>query len=155
MQIIRDTREKDGYLFDARTYSDIEVVTGTLTTGDYSVKGLENMVACERKSVSDLIHSISNERARFEKELHRSRSLEAFCVVIEGTWHQVASGQYRSRMTPTAASQTLLAFTARYRCNFLFSGGRQAGEYMVAHFLRHYVEGKRKLLEKVQHAIAS
>jgi len=33
----------------------LQVVTGTLATGDYSVQGLENIVAIERKSLSDLL----------------------------------------------------------------------------------------------------
>ena len=43
MVIVRDTREKAGYAFDAVRYGDVTVEDGSLATGDYSVKGLESM----------------------------------------------------------------------------------------------------------------
>lgn len=153
MQLLVDNREKSPYQFQGGLYGDVVVTTVKLETGDYSVKGCENFVACERKSIADLIQSISSGRERFERELMRSRSLEAFCVVIEGTWSQIASGQYRSQMTPLSATQTLLAFSVRYRCNFLFAGGITQGEYMVYNFLRHYINGKKFFLEKLQRAM--
>lgn len=153
MQIIVDSREKAPYTFESERYNDMYIVSGKLDVGDYSVKGAENLVACERKSISDLIQSISRERDRFERELQRSLSLESFCVVVEGTWAQIASGQYRHKMLPSLASQTLLSFTAKYRCNFLFAGSRMQGEYMTANFLRYYAQDKKDFLEKLQRAI--
>ena len=48
----------------------LQTVPGTLTTGDYSVKGLESIVAIERKSLSDLLSCIGTSRERFDKEIH-------------------------------------------------------------------------------------
>ena len=41
---------------------------GTLVTGDYSVKGLVEVVAIERKSLPDLLACIGQERERFDRE---------------------------------------------------------------------------------------
>ena len=49
MKILIDTREQRPYKFD------IDTVTGTLTTGDYSICGLENYISIERKTIDDLI----------------------------------------------------------------------------------------------------
>ena len=40
MIVVRDTREKAGYAFDAARYEGVTVEDGSLATGDYSVKGL-------------------------------------------------------------------------------------------------------------------
>ena len=44
---------------------------GTLATGDYSVKGLVNVVAIERKSLTDLLGCIGQDRERFDREVIR------------------------------------------------------------------------------------
>jgi len=49
MKIIQDTREQKGWDFSSYNCS---VVTGSLMTGDYTLQGLENLVAIERKSKS-------------------------------------------------------------------------------------------------------
>ena len=49
----------------------LQSVRGTLTTGDYSVAGMESIVAIERKSLGDLLSCIGKERERFDKEVMR------------------------------------------------------------------------------------
>ena len=51
--------------------SPLTTVVGTLATGDYSVKGLVDVVAIERKSLSDLLGCIGQSRERFDKEIMR------------------------------------------------------------------------------------
>ena len=51
--------------------SPLQVVRGTLATGDYSVVGLESVVAVERKSLDDLLGCIGTDRARFDREVQR------------------------------------------------------------------------------------
>jgi ERCC4-type nuclease len=42
--------------------------SGTLATGDYSVKGLEHVVAVERKSLADLLGCVGQHRERFDRK---------------------------------------------------------------------------------------
>ena len=49
MKIIRDSREQSPFHFEDTRFDGVEVIEGTLTTGDYSIAGLENRVAVERK----------------------------------------------------------------------------------------------------------
>lgn len=153
MIFVRDTREKAGFDFVPPMYPDCQTVPGTLELGDYSIKGAENLVAVERKSLPDLIMCLGVERERFERELRRARALEAFCVVVEGTWADVKQGNYRSRMNPGSALQTILAFSCRYRCQFLFAGNHTEAEYATFGFLRHYARGKLRHLEALQKAM--
>ena len=143
MQVIVDTREQRPFTFEHELY-DVQIHPGTLSVGDYSLRGLEDKVAVERKSLPDLVGCLGRERERFERELQRGAALDAFAVVIEAGWTDLAGGNFRSQLNPHAACQSVLAFMARYRLPFLFAGSRPAAEYSVWGFLRQYLEGARK-----------
>ena len=115
-----------------------------VTVGDYSLVGLQDKVAVERKSLPDLLGCLGRERERFEKELQRGQALDAFAVVVEGSWSDLANGNFRSQINPHAACQSTLAFMARYRVPFLFAGSRPAAEYSVWGFLHQYIASARK-----------
>ncbi len=143
MLIVVDSREQCPFPFTHERY-EVQVQPGTLSVGDYSLAGLEDKVAVERKSLPDLVACLGRERERFERELMRGAALDAFAVVCEGSWLELARGEYRSQLNPHAACQSVLAFTARYRVPFLFAGSRGAAEYMTWGFLRQYLESARK-----------
>ena len=46
--------------------SPLQAITGTLVTGDYSIQGLESVIAIERKSLDDLLGCCGRERKRFD-----------------------------------------------------------------------------------------
>ena len=143
MTILVDTREQRPFNFEHERY-DVQIQPGTLTVGDYSLAGLQDKVAVERKSLPDLVGCLGRERERFERELQRGAALDAFAVVIEAAWPDLAGGNFRSQLNPHAACQSVLAFMSRYRTPFLFAGSRPAAEYSVWGFLRQYLEGARK-----------
>lgn len=95
---------------------------------------------------------LGRERERFERELARGAALDAFAVVCEGSWLELSRGEYRSRLNPHAACQSVLAFAGRYRLPFLFAGSRSAAEYMTWGFLRQYLEGARKRWKAIAEA---
>lgn len=119
MKIIIDSREQAPFTFQHEKYAGTVAEPGTLDTGDYSLAGLTDRVAVERKSLPDLVACLGRERERFERELQRAAALDAFC-------------------------QSVLAFTARYRVPFLFAGSRAGAEYVTWGFLRQYLETARK-----------
>lgn len=143
MLILRDSREQVPYTFSGPRYEGVEVETGALPVGDYSLAGLPDRVAVERKELPDLVQCLGRERERFERELQRGAALDAFAVVVEASWAELAGGQYRSRLNPHAACQSVAAFMARYRVPFLFAGSRAAAEYVTWSFLRQYLESAR------------
>ena len=143
MTIHVDSRDQRPFNFEHERY-DVQIQPGTLTVGDYSLVGLQDKVAVERKSLPDLLGCLGRERERFVKELQRGQALDAFAVVVEGSWSDLANGNFRSQLNPHAACQSTLAFMARYRVSFLFAGSRPAAEYVTWGFLRQYLEGARK-----------
>ena len=144
MRICVDTREQCPFTFEHERYAGTAIESGTLDTGDYSISGLCDRVAVERKSLDDLAACLSGGRERFERELQRAAALDAFAVVIEASWADLANGGFRSQMNPHAACQSVLAFMARYRVPFFFAGNRAGAEYACWGFLRQYLEGAKK-----------
>ena len=67
----------------------------------------------------------------------------------------MAEGRYRSRMKPHAALQSVLAFTVRYGCPFIWCGNRAGAEYATYHLLRHYLREAQERLRAVLKAHGS
>jgi DNA excision repair protein ERCC-4 len=132
MIVVIDTRERLPYQFALPTRK------GTLLVGDYSVVGLEDEVAIERKSADDLLHCLSRDRCRFEEELRRSQRLRYFALVIEGTLRDLVSGRYWSRMTPKNAVQSLLGLSVRYRLPIWFCENRDYAQKVTQNLLVQY-----------------
>ena len=126
---IIDTREQLPLELPLRT------ITDTLPTGDYSVSGYEDLICCERKSLPDLIGCMTSGRKRFERELQRMKAYDARCVVVEASWQQLRDGEYRSRITPEAATHSVVSWISSFAVPFLFVGDRVSAADAVAYFL--------------------
>lgn len=135
MRIVVDSREQAPFTF---TEYGVEVSQDTLQAGDYSLVGLESLVAVERKSLPDLVACLGRERDRFERELERLRGFESAAVVVESPLADLALGQYRSALNPKAAYESVVAFMCRYRLTFYFAQDRRGAERFTFSFLRHY-----------------
>ena len=136
-----DTREQLPLELPLRT------ITGTLPTGDYSVSGFEDLICVERKSLPDLIGCMTSGRIRFEKELQRMKAYDARCVVVEASWQQLRNGEYRSRITPDAATHSIVSWLSSYAVPFLFVGNRESAADAVAYFL---FTSTKKYYERLQ-----
>lgn len=150
MKIAVDNREQLAYSFQGY---DCTTEAATLNVGDYSVLGFLDKIACERKSLDDLLGCLTAGRERFEKELARARSLDRFCVLVEASFEDLAKGLYRSAMKPHSACQSIIAWQIRYGTPFVFAGSRKASEYYCFSFLQKYVheiEQRMKVLAKAQ-----
>jgi ERCC4-type nuclease len=151
MHILIDTREQLPYAFEGR---DCTTERQTLPVGDYSLAGFTDKVSIERKSLDDLIGCFMGEnRERFEKELAKLRYYECAHVIVEGSYADIQSGSYASKMLPKAALETISAFIIRYRVGFIMCDDRAGGERMTYSLLSKfcYEIGERyKLLKKNQ-----
>lgn len=147
MKIIQDSREQCPYSFAGPRYAGVTVEVGTLTTGDYSIAGFEDAIALERKSIDDLVSSLSTGRARFEKELSRARGYDVFAIIAECTMQDVAEHRYRSQMQPHAVLQSLFCFQVRYSVPVIWAGSREGGEYTAFSILQKFITEKTVRLE--------
>jgi ERCC4-type nuclease len=92
--------------------SPLRVEPGTLATGDYSVKGLEHVVAIERKGAEDMLACIGRERERFDREIQRLLAFPVRAIVVEAGWGYFERGEWRGQVTPSAAIGSLLGWIA-------------------------------------------
>ncbi len=107
--LIVDSREQDPLVFKK-----LPSERGTLQTGDYSIKGCEEIFAVERKSIADLVQSVTTERDRFERELHRLRGFRFKRLLIVGGESEIRTHRYRGSANPKAILHSIRAFEIRY-----------------------------------------
>lgn len=107
-RLIVDTREQTPLAF-----LHLEAARGTLATGDYSVDGLQSRFAVERKSVPDMVGSLTQGRARFMRELERMRGMDFARLLIVGTPAELAACLHRRAVTAASILGSLEAINAR------------------------------------------
>jgi len=98
-EILRDTREQPdhGWTFGASDQCSGTTVA-TLKTGDYSLTGLEDVVAIERKgSIREFSGNLDD--PRFFAELDRLKSFRRAAIILEFSVSDVLSWPHRSGLT--------------------------------------------------------
>ena len=129
--IVVDTRESLPLGFPGSTRK-------ALATGDYSVVGMEERVAIERKTLGDFYTCVGRERARFQRELERLAAMVYPAVVIEASLSDVLHGHEFSRVHPTSAIGSILGWSVKHRLPFFLAENRRRCRSMVYHLLRHF-----------------
>jgi DNA excision repair protein ERCC-4 len=115
--IVIDTREQEPLVF-----SRLQSVRGTLTTGDYSIQGLQELFSIERKSVEDLVGCCMGEnRERFERELHRLRGFRFKRLLVIGSRGEIETMRYHSRISPKSVLGSLAAWEVRFDLPVVFA----------------------------------
>lgn len=135
--IVVDTRESLPLGFPGSTAKG-------LPTGDYSIAGMEERVAIERKTLSDLFTCVGRERGRFERELERLAAMERAAVVIEADLDGLCRGVEFSQVRPGSAINSLLAWWARHGIAFWLAGDRRNGRLSVYNMLRHFWQQRQE-----------
>ena len=93
----------------------LPTIRGGLYSGDYSISGMENVFAIERKSIPDLVSCCAgSNRERLEHELHRLRGYRFKRLLIIGTQEQIERGDYRSQIKPASVMGSLAAWEIRF-----------------------------------------
>ena len=103
----------------------------TLATGDYSLRGLEHVVAIERKSLPDLLACVGRERERFDREVQRLLAYPIRALVVEATWQDIEAGGWRSEVKPAAALGSLLGWIAAGVPVVMCGDHERAGRYVA------------------------
>jgi ERCC4-type nuclease len=140
MTILIDSREQNplcGFSYP--------VERDCLKTGDYSIRGMENMIALERKSLDDLAQTLkAGNRERFLRELERSQSLKYFALIVEGSLSDIADHKYKSLITPKSVLQSVFALSVRFKLPVFFCDSRRYAARTVESLLQ-------KFIREVQH----
>lgn len=124
---IVDTREQTPL-----NLAPLAVEVGTLPTGDYSIKGMEALVAVERKSLPDFLACVGRERERFDREVQRLLAYPTRALVVEATWAVVEMGSWtNSRVKPAAAIGSLIGWIEIGLPVILAGDHERAGRYVA------------------------
>jgi ERCC4-type nuclease len=108
----------------------LAVEVGTLATGDYSVRGLESIVAVERKSLPDLLGCVGQDRERFDREVLRLLAYPVRAIVVEATWPDLEQGEWRSKITSSAVIGSCLGWIAAGVPVIMAGDHARAGRYV-------------------------
>ena len=127
----------------------LTTITSTLPTGDYSIRGLEHVVAIERKSLQDLVACVGSERERFDREVQRLLAFPVRILVIESSWeaiesHEPAFPQWRGKVTREAVLGSLMGWQAKGVSIHMAGSHERAGRH-VARLL--YTVARRRYAE--------
>ena len=117
-----DSREQNPFRFA----DEIPVLVRALTAGDYAPVGYETRAAVERKSLDDLIGSITAGHDRFRRELQRLAEFDFAAVVIEADLYDLHAHRYRSRLEPAQAASIVSTLHIKYGVPFLWCGSKAA-----------------------------
>lgn len=107
--ILTDTREQAPLPFEH-----FPTTRTMLQTGDYSAHGMQDLLAIERKSIPDLLRSITQERERFTKELARLRCYPTRALLIVGTHADMKAALNKREINLEALKGTLANISALY-----------------------------------------
>ena len=149
LTIIQDTQEQIPFEFS----DNVNVVIEKLPFGDYSLPGLELRVTIERKSLSDLVESITDARPRFARLLKALRRFDFAALVIEADWSELENGEYRSKTQPRSVTGSILSFVIDYRVEVILAGTHARGGEITERLLGFYakrIEEAHKKLHKHQ-----
>lgn len=151
--VVIDGREREPYRFiglttktaggnEAPLLPNLEF--GRLETGDYSVRGLEQLVAVERKSLADLYSTLGQDRDRFEREHERLAAMKTACVVIEAGWDEIIQRPpERSQLSPQSVLGTFTSWYQRYGVAWVALPNRRAAECFTYRFLEMFHRKER------------
>ena len=148
-RIVIDTREKAEYGFPCAT------VRKKLDAGDYSVERFEHLVAVERKSLADFVHTVIHALPRFAAELEKLARMPAACIVVEADLDHVLRGRATEALRSVAPGAVLgaaLMITLRYRVPVFWCGSRQAACAFTEGFLRTFVRHQAAYATEIRHA---
>ncbi len=127
----------------------LTTITSTLVTGDYSVRGLEHVVAIERKSLQDLVACVGSERERFDREVQRLLAYPVRILLVESSWeaiesHEPINPQWRGKVTREAVLGSLMGWQAAGLSVHMAGDHERAGRH-VARML--YTVARRRYAE--------
>jgi ERCC4-type nuclease len=147
--VLVDTRER--YPFDFSRFPNwiAEEKRQALKAGDYSVEGMETLLILERKTLTDLITTVIQQRARFFKQCEKMTKYRWRAMLIEASYEDIKSPyseEYNTSAHPNAVSGTLDALEARFGIPVIYTSRyrplaeEKAASWLSKHFTYWYLE---------------
>jgi len=149
--VLVDTREKDPLPLRENHPNWIEAERReTLKTGDYSIEGMEGLLALERKSLADLVACTVTYRKRFLAACARLSGFPWKAILVEATFEDIRAGIERfdipSDVHPNAICGTLDAIEAKFGIPIIYASTvrelstERAASWLSKHFTYWWLE---------------
>lgn len=117
--ILIDTREQSPWTFEGA-----QTMRSALPAGDYSIDGLTDAIAIERKSLQDWVNTIIHNRERFHKECVKLANMPHVCIIIESALSDVKLHHYKSRAKPGSVLAIGEGIEKKFRIPVIWGGNR-------------------------------
>lgn len=147
--ILVDTREQAPLAFTA-----YPVEQTTLPVGDYGVRNFSDwsnpQFIIERKSLGDLVSSLTHGRARFMREVEKMRAYRFAAIVIEAWQSHIKDGEYRGMATPQSILASLAAIQVRAGVHIIWAGSPEGAAQTVERLVRQFVRGIEKDYQRLR-----
>lgn len=127
-----DTREQLEYSFS------LPSIRKKLDAGDYSIVGMEHLIAVERKTLDDFVNTVVKQRERFHRELRLLTELACACVVVEGNMRDILDSRYRAGAHPNAILGSVISIIVDFSVPVYFCSDRQVACRFVEEFLTRF-----------------
>ncbi len=146
--VLIDTREKLPFDFSRFPNWIAEEKRQKLKVGDYSVEGMEKLLVLERKTLSDLITTLMQERQRFFTMCEQLAKYRWCALLVEASYEDIKS-PYDADYTiahPNAVSGTLDALEAKFGIPVIYTSQykplaeEKAASWLSKHFTYWYLE---------------
>jgi ERCC4-type nuclease len=123
----------------------------TLKTGDYSIVGMEKLIALERKSLSDVVNCTVGSRELFLKACARLSKFPWKAIIIEATYEDLKTPynmleNMETEVHPNAVCGTLDAVEAKYGIPIIYTSRHRAlatekaASWLSKHFTYWWLE---------------
>ena len=136
--IIVDSREQKPW------WNNCEVAG--LKTGDYSIKGHEEHFAIERKSLPDLLQTLTSGHQRFKKELARATQMRYFAILVEGSYSDMAKKKWANSWRSRVQGHTILSIVntlrVKYGIQIIFASSRVEAKSIARGLMTAYMKIK-------------
>jgi ERCC4-type nuclease len=148
--VLVDTREKYPFNFSRFPNWIAASKKQALKAGDYSVEGMESLLILERKTLTDLITTVIQERTRFFKQCEKMSRYRWKALLIEASYEDIKTpydeDEYNTLAHPNAVSGTLDALEARFGIPVIYTSlyrplaEEKAASWLSKHFTYWYLE---------------
>lgn len=137
--LIVDTREQRPFNF---TKYPVEVQRAKLDAGDYSIAGHEHQIALERKSMADLVSTVTVGHKRFKKEIERSLGYAYFGIIVEEPFtmllHDAYKGAKHNKTAGEVVAKIVNAIRVKYNVDVMFCMDEAEAASLTYHILASY-----------------
>jgi ERCC4-type nuclease len=135
MVMVVDTREQRP-LF-TRIPKGLTICSGTLSNGDYSLRGFENEICFERKA-ADIFSYCSVEHDKTKRKMEQFKKFNFVGLIIEMKESDLFQFQIHTKIHPEVIRAALISFEVRYGVHIFYGNRDTCARWMLDRMVKYY-----------------